>query len=258
MPMQKGEVASETAPHGPPEDVPGLTALSIEFDRKSSVCDQVHAALRRAIVEVRLLPNERISENALCRQFSVSRTPVRGAIQRLAEEGLVDVSPQRGSFVAPLKLEGLKDSHFVRRSLELALLRETAQKWTPAMSAEMRDRIAVQERLVAADDPEGFLKEDYEFHRSLVALSGRTGVWSAINAANVPLMRFHRYWANPSRLVDVLREHRAVIDALDQGDAAAAERALAQHLDMVFVIFEQMTPEEQARLPFEVPARMRP
>jgi len=244
--------------HSPPDGQPGLGELSLVVDRNSSVCDQVHAVLRKAIVEVRLMPNERISENSICKQFSVSRTPVRAAIQRLAEEGLVDVSPQRGSFVAPLRLEALQDSHFVRRSLEVALLRETVARWTPAMSAEMRDQIATQERLVSADDPEGFLEEDDRFHRRLAGLSGREGVWATISAAKVPLMRFHRYWANRNRLFDVLREHRAVIDALDMRDGAAAEKALARHLDMVFVIFEQMTPEEQARLPFDVPARFSP
>lgn len=256
MSIAKQEAAP--APHARPSGLPGLSGLSLTIDPKATVCDQVHAALRKAIVEVRLMPNERISENALCRQFSVSRTPVRTAIQRLAEEGLVTVSPQRGSFVAPLRLEALQVSHFVRRSLEVALLRETAARWTPQMTAEMRDQIAAQERLVAADDPEGFLREDDRFHRTLVVFSGREGVWSAIQAAKTPLMRFHRYWANRNRLFDVLREHRAVIDALEAGDAAAAETALTQHLDMVFVNFEKMTPEEQARLPFEAPARTSP
>ncbi|MFN3823045.1 MAG: GntR family transcriptional regulator [Pseudorhodobacter sp.] len=256
--MAGWESATDADLRQPPSGLPGLGGLTLVVDRNSSVCDQVHAVLRKAIVEVRLMPNERISENSICKQFSVSRTPVRAAIQRLAEEGLVDVSPQRGSFVAPLRLETLQDSHFVRRSLEVALLRETVAVWTPEMSAEMRDQIAAQERLVAADDPEGFLLEDDRFHRTLAGYSGREGVWSAIQAAKTPLMRFHRYWANRHRLFDVLREHRAVIDALDAGDAAAAEKALALHLDMVFVIFGQMTPEEQARLPFEVPARMAP
>lgn len=253
--MVKQDTSPKTPMLAPPDGSPGLGALSVRIDRKSSVCDQVHAALRKAIVEVRLMPNERISENALCRQFSVSRTPIRAAIQRLAEEGLVDVLPQRGSFVAPLRLDTLQDSHFVRRSLELALLRETAAVWTREMGIEMREQIAVQERLVAADDPEGFLREDDRFHHTLARFSGREGVWATIEAAKTPLIRFHRYWANRNRLFDVLQEHRAVIEGLEAGDAQAAEAALARHLDMVFVIFEQMTPEQQARLPFEVPGR---
>lgn len=235
--------------------LPGLSNLQLIIDRHASVSDQVHAVLRKAIVEVRLAPNESISENSICKQFSVSRTPVRAAIQRLAEEGLVDVSPQRGSFVAPLRLDGLRDSHFVRRSLELALLRETVPIWTPGMGETMRGIIANQERIVAAEDPDGFFREDERFHRTLAGYSGRQGVWSAIQAAKVPLMRFHHYWAHKNRLHDVLHEHRAIIDALDRGDATAAEDALALHLDMVFVIFDRMSEEEQARLPFDVPPR---
>ncbi|WP_102109924.1 GntR family transcriptional regulator [Oceaniglobus roseus] len=234
---------------------PGLETLTLDLDRHLSVSDQVHAVLRKAIVDVRLAPNERISENSICKQFSVSRTPVRAAIQRLAEEGLVDVSPQRGSFVAPLRLEGLRDSHFVRRSLELALLREAAPIWTPEMGETMRAIIARQEEMVEALDPDGFFQEDERFHQVLAGHSGRQGVWAAIQAAKTPLMRFHRYWAQRERLFDVLDEHRQVIDALDAGDALGAEEALARHLDMVFVIFDRMTDEQQANLPFDVPAR---
>lgn len=245
----------------PPTDEPlgepqsGLGTLTLDSHRHTSVTDQVHAALRKAIVDVRLAPNEPISENSICRQFAVSRTPVRAAIQRLAEEGLVAVSPQRGSFVAPLRLDGLRDSHFVRRSLELALLRETAQVWTPQMGQAMRAIIAEQAARVAEGDSDGCFAQDYLFHRTLAGCAGREGVWSAITAANTPLMRFHRYWAREDRLADVLREHRAVIDALDRGDAAGAEQALALHLDMVFVIFDRMSDAQQAQLPFDVPPR---
>ncbi|NPD16499.1 GntR family transcriptional regulator [Xinfangfangia sp. D13-10-4-6] len=224
----------------------GLERLAFTLDRHLSVSDQLHSVLRRAIVEVRLLPGTPISENSICRQFSVSRTPVRTAIQRLAEEGLVDVFPQLGSFVAPISLAGLQDSHFIRRSLEVALLREVAPKWTPEMSRAMREAVAEQERVIAGNDPDGFFHADEAFHHLLGTFAGREGVWQAIMAAKVTLTRFHRYWAKPERLPDVIREHLAVVDALDRGDVAGAEQALTTHLDMVFVIFGQM-PEDQRR-----------
>ena len=70
----------------------------------------------------------------------------------------------------------------------------------------------------------------------------------AILAAKVTLSRFHRYWAKPERLSDVVREHLAIVDALDRGDAAAAEEALVSHLDMVFVAFEQLPEDERQHL----------
>ncbi len=227
-------------------DGPGIESIELVVDRYGSMADQVHAALRDAIVEVRLAPGAPISENSICRQFAVSRTPVRSAIQRLSEEGLVDVYPQLGSFVAPIRLGELQDSHFIRRSLEVALLREVAPKWTPAMSAAMREAIADQERHIAAGDAGGFFMADEAFHRVLGTASGRDGVWQAILAAKVTLSRFHRYWAQPQRLSAVITEHLAVVDALDRGDAPGAETALVTHLDMVFVIYEQL-PEEQRK-----------
>jgi len=224
----------------------GLDGLEFVLDRHRSATDQVHAALRRAIIEVRLAPGSPISENSICRQFAVSRTPVRAAIQRLSEEGLVDVYPQVGSFVAPIRLAGLQDSHFVRRSLETALLREVVPLWTPEMSQTMRNVVSEQERFIAAGDGDGFFRADEEFHHLLGTFAGREGVWQAVLSAKVSLTRFHRSWQTAERLPDVITEHLAIVDALDRGDGAAAERALATHLDMIFVIFGRM-PEQQRK-----------
>lgn len=224
----------------------GLEGLDLVLDRQRSASDQVHAALRRAIIEVRLAPGSPISENSICRQFAVSRTPVRAAIQRLSEEGLVDVYPQVGSFVAPIRLVGLQDSHFIRRSLEIALLREVAPLWTQDMSRAMRQAVAEQERFIAADDGNGFFRADEDFHHLLGTFAGREGVWQAVLGAKVALTRFQRSWQTAERLPDVIIEHLAIVDALDRGDTTAAEQALVSHLDMIFVIFGRM-PEQQRK-----------
>lgn len=226
----------------------GLDGIELVVNHRQSVTEQVHGALREAIVDVRLAPGSPISENSICRQFSVSRTPVRAALQRLTEEGLVEVFPQRGSFVAPIKLSDLQDSHFVRRSLEVALLREVAPKWTTGMSSDMRSMISKQERVVAARDADGFFFADEEFHHLLASFAEREGVWQAILAAKVQLSRFVRSWANPDRLADVIREHTAIVDALDRHDGVGAEQALVTHLDMIFMIYRGIPEEDRQRL----------
>jgi DNA-binding GntR family transcriptional regulator len=237
-PVATGRILGET----------GLESIAISLDRRLPVGDQIHEVLRRAIVEVRIAPGTPISENTVCGLFSVSRTPVRAAIGRLADEGLVAVFPQIGSFVAPIRLAGLLDSHFIRRSLEISILREVAPKWTREMSAAVRQAVVDLERAIAEGDADGFFRADEAFHHLLCTFTGREGVWQAIAAAKVALTRFHRYGARTDRLPNVVREHNAIIDALDRGDAAAAERALASHLDMVFVLFEQMSEDERRQL----------
>lgn len=238
----------EAAETGKALGATGLEGLDLVLDRQRSASDQVHAALRRAIIEVRLAPGSPISENSICRQFAVSRTPVRAAIQRLSEEGLVDVYPQVGSFVAPIRLVGLQDSHFIRRSLEIALLQEVAPIWTPDMSRAMRQVVTEQERYIEAGDGDGFFRADEDFHHLFGTFAGREGVWQAILGAKVSMTRFQRSWQTAERLPDVIIEHLAVIDALDRGDALAAEQALATHLDMIFVIFGRMTEQQRKNL----------
>ena len=84
-------------------DREGISAVAFQLDRKQPVSEQIYEALKHSILTVQLLPGASISENTICRHFGVSRTPVRSAIVRLAEEGLIDVYPQQGSFVAPIR-----------------------------------------------------------------------------------------------------------------------------------------------------------
>jgi GntR family transcriptional regulator, rspAB operon transcriptional repressor len=231
-------------------DVPGiggegLADLALALDRRSSVADQVHRVLREAIVSVRLLPGTPISENSICRQFAVSRTPVRAAIQRLSEEGLVDVYPQQGSFVSLIKVGGIHDNHFVRRSLEVALLREVSPLWTPAMSRTMRDAVDAQRAAIQAGDADAFHHHDERFHQFFALHAGRDGVWTSILAAKAKLTRFIRFSGHAQRLPVVINEHIAILDALDAGDAETAEKALTTHLDQVFVLSDQLPDEER-------------
>jgi DNA-binding GntR family transcriptional regulator len=230
-------------------DVPPLALEGIELrvDRRGSVADQVHAALRAAIIDIRLPPGAPISENSICRQFGISRTPVRAAIQRLSEEGLVDVYPQLGSFVAPIRLAGLQDSHFVRRSVELALVREAADAWTDAAADSLGAILAEQEAAVAAGDADAFHLADERFHAEIARIAGRESVWPMVLAAKLPLTRFIRFTGNARRLPEVIEEHRRVLDALRRRDGAAAEAALADHLDKIFVIYAGL-PEEDRRV----------
>lgn len=224
----------------PEQRIDGRLDIALELDRKRPVADQVYDALKQAIVTTRLLPGLSLSENRLCRHLSVSRTPVRTAITRLVEEGLIDVYPQQGSFVAPIRLGGISDSHFVRRSLEAALLRDVAKTWTPAMSAEVRAIIDSQDAAIMAKDADLFHDEDERFHRSFSVFAGREGVWSTVLVVRARLRRFMRLFGRSERLPEVVAEHRAIVDALDAGRANDAVARLEYHLDRIFILLEQL------------------
>ena len=225
---------------GPEAAAAGLASLTMRFDRRRPVAEQVYEALHGAIVAVQLEPGEAISENALVRQFGVSRTPIRAAIQRLSEEGLIDVFPQKGSFVAPVRLSGIRDSHFVRRALEVALLREVAEVWSEEKSRQARAVVARQAAMIEAGDDDGFHAADERFHGLLAEFVDRQGVWATIFAAKSRLTRLIRLSGSSTRLPRVVVEHLAILDALDAGDAPAAEAALVDHLDKIFTMIDDL------------------
>jgi DNA-binding GntR family transcriptional regulator len=215
-------------------------AVTLSLNRKLPVGDQVYEALRKAVVTCQLLPGTSISENRVCRTFGVSRTPVRSAIARLAEEGLIDVYPQQGSFVAPIRLAGIADSQFVRKALEIAILLEAASVWTPTMSADVRSIIARQVEAIRAGDDDSFFVEDEAFHHAFARFTDRDGAWSTVMGAKAKLARFVRLFGNPGRLPVVIEEHLAIVQALDSGDAQDAARRLEYHLDRIFNLLNEL------------------
>jgi GntR family transcriptional regulator, rspAB operon transcriptional repressor len=215
-------------------------AIVVDLDRKRPVADQVYDALKRAIIATRLLPGASISENRICRHFGVSRTPVRSAVTRLSEEGLIDVYPQQGSFVSPIRLGEVRDSHFVRKNLELALLREAAARWDASMSAQARAIVEAQRQAIAAGEIDRFFEQDESFHEIFAVFAARVGVWSTVQQAKSRLARLVRLFGAPSRLVVVISEHLAVLDALDAGKVNEAARCMEDHLDMIFHLLEQL------------------
>jgi DNA-binding GntR family transcriptional regulator len=218
-----------------PADLGEEDSLPVTFriDRKRPVADQVYDALKAAIVSVTLPPGSSISENRICRHFGVSRTPVRAAIIRLVDDELIDVFPQQGSFVSPISLPTIRDSHFVRRCLEVAVLEEAAKRWEPQLSARAHAFIARQEAAIEAGDVEGFHREDETFHRNFALSAGLEGVWNTIQGAKARVDRVHRLAAVRGRLREVIVEHASILEALDRGEGREAARRLEHHLDRI-------------------------
>ena len=217
-----------------------LSKLTIVFDRRRQVGDQIYDALKKAIVSLHLAPGASISENRICRQIGVSRTPVRAAIIRLVEDGLIEVFPQKGSFVAPIKLSAVRNNHFIRKALEIAVLRRACLAWTPEVAARSRQILTRQAAALAEGNLDRFHEHDEEFHRSFCTAAALEGVWSTIQIAKARVDRVHRLASGQGRLPLVIAEHGDILDALDAGDAARAAERLDYHLDRAPAIMETL------------------
>jgi GntR family transcriptional regulator, rspAB operon transcriptional repressor len=195
-----------------------------------SARDQVYLRLREEIVTAVIEPGRRVSENELADRLGVSRTPVREALQRLADERLVAVVPQLGT------VGSVDDAAFVREALEGAAIRlATARVAAGEASLEgVHRNLAAQDAAVAEDDTEAFDALDEELHRSLCDAAGHEIAWSLARRANGHLDRVRRLGLpEPGFLETLAAEHRAIVAAVAEGDEERAATTLSRHLRTV-------------------------
>jgi DNA-binding GntR family transcriptional regulator len=198
--------------------------------QQSSLVEQIRSALREEIVSLRLLPGQRLNVIALAEEFGVSRTPIRDALQLLAEEGLVVVVPRVGWYVFKLSDEDIREFSGIRRMIELYAFGQAMERLSPAAIDEMyRATLAVKE-LPASERRRVFERLDRKFHLDLIRSAGNNRLveLSARIHSFVDVMR------NLNVRVDgAVDEHLAILEAMRRGDREGARRALEAHLDMV-------------------------
>jgi DNA-binding GntR family transcriptional regulator len=195
------------------------------------ICDQ----LRDAIVALRLAPGAPLVEKELTEAFGVSRTPVREALIRLAEEGLVDIRPQSGTFVARIPLASIPEAVIIRQALEGTTVALAAEAVAGGAECSLLDEaIARQEAFAALGDMEAFHGADEAFHEAFAALAGHPGLWRVTRSAKLQIDRCRRLTLPaPGRMLHVIAEHRIIRDAVQAGDAPAARAAMQAHLQAV-------------------------
>ncbi len=216
-------------------DTPRLDEGRFVAERRVTIAQQVYRFLRREIIDGRLPPRAPLSEQELSQRLSVSRTPVREALSKLADEGLVDIYPQFGSFVAPIKLSEVFDSQFVRESLECAAIERAVERIEADQAATLRRILDVQRAHQRAGERPAFFAADEEMHAYLMAIAGHAAVWSIVENAKAQMDRVrHLSIRNELKLTAVIEEHSAIVDRVIHRDREGALAALRAHLRGLF------------------------
>jgi len=211
---------------------PGLGPVN-RSARRDRVSDRVHAELVEAIRELRLTPGAVISEHDLTAALGVSRTPVREALARLADSGLVTVVPQVGTRVAAIRMSEVREAQFVRENLELAVLGELCANTDADLSTALRVLPRQQEAMLRGDTDE-FFATDERFHAALFAASGHARSWELLRPLKVHLDRVRRVSIpRATALSEVFDEHVAIADAVNRGDVTEARRVATTHVRRV-------------------------
>jgi DNA-binding GntR family transcriptional regulator len=196
----------------------------------AAVGAQLYRILRERILRADLAPGTRLSESEIATGYAVSRQPVREAFIKLAEEGLLDVRPQRGSFVRRISVPAVLSARFVREAIEADIVKIVAAAPTPATVTALEANLAAQRRVVADPDPLRFIALDDAFHRLLADAAGQGGAWDLIDGLKLQMTRVRYLGAQRFPREKLVQQHEAVVAAIAARDPAAAEAALRRHL----------------------------
>ena len=196
---------------------------------RERISDRVHDEIASAIQELRLDPGAALSETELSLQLGVSRTPVREAISRLADQGLVTVVSQVGTSVALIDRAEVEEACFVRCALEVAAFR-LACLIDDLDTSALREILIRQENALHTKDADAFFLTDEELHQQVFVLSGYANVWNLVRRSKLQLDRVRRL-VIPAALNSrvLLDEHIRIVELLESRDVEAGVSLIESH-----------------------------
>lgn len=217
-----------------------VVPVSVVELRETSKAERVYGLLRRRIRELALPPGAPLRKEEIALELGVSRAPVSEAIARLADEGLVEVFPQHGSFVAPIRAADVRESLFIRTALETEAMRRLAPVAAPALIATLEANLAAQAEAIEEGDLARFVDLDEALHAAIFAATESPRALRLLDAVRAPVDRMRRLaLPEPGRPQDTLDEHRRIVEALATGDAEFAAAAMRVHLTLVASTIER-------------------
>lgn len=191
--------------------------------------DRVYDELASAIRDLRIPPGSSLSETDLAEQLQVSRTPLREAIARLADTGLVSVVPQVGTRVELIRLGDAEQARFVRESLETAAFTAACEKPSRDVGA-LRVLLVRQSAACAAHDLDAFFAADEALHEQIFVLAGYPVAWQVMQPVKMHLDRLRRLsLPDPATVRALIDEHTAIVDALEAGDTVGGRAHITRH-----------------------------
>ena len=220
-----------------PNDLPKAARL----DRSRHAAPQVFERLRELIISLQLEPGVVLSRTELAQQYGISQTPVRDALIRLGEEGLVDIFPQHATVVSRINLSSAQQAHFLRRSIELEIVRTLAEQPNAELVKSLRATIARQRELRDSKSYGDFVLADQSFHRQMYEAAGVPELWDLVRRLSGHIDRLRALHVPVAgKTTAVVKDHGEIVDAIERQDPQGAEETLRKHLSGTLSQFEQI------------------
>jgi DNA-binding GntR family transcriptional regulator len=201
---------------------------------RSFLKDQAYERIKQRLLNNEYPPGSFLSERQLAENLGMSKTPVKGALERLESEGFITVSPQQGIVVRELSVREIADQYEIRAVLESYALRTLAGRLTPDQVARVRANLEAQSRLLGSGDVAGGVELDSAFHIQFVEFLGNGEIQRVIVQLREKMQRVvtQVFRLCPARLDTSYDEHAAIAAAVIAGDGTRAADLLVRHLEL--------------------------
>ena len=210
--------------------------------------EDIYQTLEYEIVTLKIKPGETISENQLCKRFGISRTPVRAALQRLEQNGFVQIIPCKGTIVTPINLDIVDQIVYQRTAVESTVLRDFIQVCSPKEYIEIKHKYDLLEEMAQTmTDPDNvdinaFLTLDLEMHAIWFCSMNKWYIWQNLTKPQPDYSRFTRLdVVRANNVPDVLSEHREILRALVQKHGDMLKRGRVE-LCQIFCLSHRAQP----------------
>jgi DNA-binding GntR family transcriptional regulator len=216
------------------------------LNAREPINQKIYRVLRQGIVNCTIPPGYLLSEKEIAARFDVSRQPVREAFIKLSETGLVQIFPQRGTFVCKISVKLVIAGRFIREAVETAVVRRAALEASSDYLLRMEQTLHIQKLLTNSSDANAFLLMDDEFHRLIAQSVDCELAWKTIENIKAAMDRVRFLSLSgispPEKLIE---EHYEIYDAIKNRNADAAEKGIRRHLQGMVIFITSVIENNQ-------------
>lgn len=197
-----------------------------------SLEERVFLTLEEEILSGEMKRGEILTETALSSRLGVSRTPLRAALHRLCEEGLIEIAPNRSAVVVGIGEEELFDIYKIRMRLEGLASAEAAKRISDEDKLKLRETVELSEFYIAKQDAENLKELDSQFHNIIYKASGNRLLYKTLSELHRNIKTYRKRSLSVSnRLEKSVSEHREILSAIERGDSEAADKLTYAHIE---------------------------
>lgn len=201
---------------------------------QESTREYVYRFLKLNIMELRFAPGSALSEKDISQLLGVSRTPVREAFIQLSHEYLLDILPQKGTYVSLIDIENVEESKFLRETVEKAVIAIACVEFPSETFFDLQSNIVLQELCLKEKNYLKFYELDEALHKIIFVACKKARIWSIIQQMHTHYNRVRMLnIAGGYDALPVLNQHKQLVSAILEKDVALGTKIISLHLDKV-------------------------